>query len=432
MATRTSPTRVLTLFAMANLLSYASRTAPFAVYDDLRARFGLFTIAHLHPLWTTRLDEADLGLLGTIFMLPHALATLPLGWFGDRLDRRKVIAAGAVLWSAAGVVGALAPTYAGVLVSRALVGLGTAAVVPPANAVLGELYAGKHKAFALAVFNLGLFLGGMVGFGLGAALGDRWGWIAIALPGFVLAAALLAIHVPQGVAAGASWRVLAADAWAVVRIRTIRRLMTATTVMAFAAGGMTAWMIQFLQDDKGMTKARATTVFGACALAGLAGVIAGGRVGDRLRRRWAWGRPGAMALGMACGAPCLAAAMLLPDGIPLYAASAAALFFTTWYHGPMASSIDDVAPPALAATAQAVALFMTHLVGTAPSSWVLGQVYHLVGARTAMAVAIAAVALAALLVTRAFGSVAADAAVRDRGVTGSSAGLPRARVVPDR
>lgn len=392
-------TRVLALFTLANLLSYATRNAPFAVYRDLTERFGV--------------DEGQLGLLGTVFMLPHALATLPLGWFGDRLDRRKVIAAGALLWSAAGVVGALVPSFTGVLVSRALAGLGTAAVVPPANAVLGELYAGRHKAFAMAVFNLGLFLGGVVGFGASAILGYRWGWIAIAAPGFVLAAAVLALEVPQGSASGGSWTRLWRDARAVLAIPTIRRLMTATTVMAFGAGGLTAWMIEFLQDDKGMSKSQATTLFASCGIAGLAGVIAGGRIGDRLRRRWAWGRPGAMALGMACGTPCLAAALVLPDGVALYVAAGAALFFTTWYHGPMASSIDDVAPAALSATAQAVALFSTHLVGTAPSSWVLGMIYHHVGPRTAMAVAVAAVAVAALLVTRAFGSVARDAAARD-------------------
>lgn len=398
-AAYTRRSQVLALFALANLLSYASRNVAFVVYHDLEARFAV--------------DKAQLGLLGTVFMLPHALATLPLGWFGDRLDRRKVIAAGALLWSLAGIAGALMPTYGGVLLSRALVGLGTAAVVPAANAALGELYAGRHKAFALAIFNVGLFLGGVAGFGLGAALGYRAGWIAVAAPGFVLAALLMMVRVPQGVASGIGGIQLLRDAWAVVHIPTVRRLMMATTVMAFAAGGVTAWMVEFLQDDKAMSKGAATSLFGACAMTGLAGVIVGGRMGDRLRRRWAWGRPGAMALGMACGTPCLAAAIVLPDGVLLYGVAAAAMFFTTWYHGPMASSIDDVAPVELAATAQAVALFSTHLIGTAPASWVLGVVYHDVGPRTAMAVAVGAVALAALLVTRAFSSVAIDAARRD-------------------
>jgi predicted MFS family arabinose efflux permease len=410
----TQAARVLALFAMANLLSYANRVVPFVVYDDLRLAFGELSLVDLALSWRAGIDESVLGLLGTAFMLPHALATLPLGWFGDRLDRRKVIAAGVVLWSVAGVIGATSTTFTGVLISRALVGLGTAAVVPPANAVLGELYAGRHKAFALAIFNVGLFLGGVVGFGVGAALGYRLGFIGLAAPGAILAVLLLSIRIPQGVATGLSLRRLLRDAWTVVHIRTVRRLMTATTVMAFAAGGITAWMVEFLQVDKGMSKADATTLFAACGGAGLAGIIVGGRVGDRLRRHRPWGRPGAMAIGMACGTPCLVGALLLPDGIPLYACAAAAMFFTTWYHGPMASSIDDVAPAHLAAMAQAVALFCTHLIGTAPSSWVIGEVFHAAGPRTAMAVAVAAVGLAALLVARAFTSVAPDMLRRER------------------
>ena len=90
----------------------------------------------------------------------------------------------------------------------------------------------------------------------------------------------------------------------------------------------------------------------------------------------------------------------LPDGVALYATAAIAMFFVTWYHGPMASAIDDAAPAALAATAQAVALFATHLLGTAPSSWVLGLICRSAGPRTAMGVAVGAIAVAALLVTR--------------------------------
>ncbi|MBP6848935.1 MAG: MFS transporter, partial [Kofleriaceae bacterium] len=84
---------VLAILALANLLSYASRNAPFAVYDDLRAQFGV--------------DDRDLGWLGTAFMLPHALATLPVGWLADRAARRRVLAAGILLWCAAGVLGAV-------------------------------------------------------------------------------------------------------------------------------------------------------------------------------------------------------------------------------------------------------------------------------------------------------------------------------------
>jgi predicted MFS family arabinose efflux permease len=398
--------QVLGLFALANLLSYASRNVPFAVYDDLRARFDV--------------SDAELGWLGTAFMLPHALATLPLGWQGDRVDRRRLVALGIVLWSVGGVLGAIAPTYDLVIASRFLVGLGTAAVVPVANAVLGQVYDGTRKAFALAIFNLGLFFGGAIGFGLGTTLGYPLSWIVVSIPGALIAVALLAIDVPHGEGARTSWTRVLDDALLVLRIRTVRRLMVSTTVMAFAAGGYQAWLLDFLQHDKGMNEGAATTLLAVAMVGGLAGVIAGGRVADRLRRARPWGRPGAIALGMTATVPCALLCIYAPAGPLLWLGGITTMFFISWYHGPMAASVDDVAPGPQAATAQAVVIACMHLFGTAPSSRVIGELYQRWGSREAMLVATGAVALAGLLTARAFSTFASDHAMTESCVPPSS------------
>ena len=400
-ATRSA--HVLALFALANLLSYASRNVPFAVYDDLRAEYFV--------------DDGQLGWLGTAFILPHALATLPVGWFGDRVDRRRLVALGLVIASIGSVLGAFAPTFELVLASRFLVGFGLAAIVPVANAVLGELYGGAKKAFALAIFNLGLFLGGVVGFGVGASVGFPLGWIVVAAPALVVAVALLAIELPPGPppseSLSRSTTKLRRDAVIILRIPTIRRLMVATTVMAFAAGGMQAWLLDFLQKDKEMSKFGATLLLGVCMVGGLAGIVAGGRVADRLRRGRVWGRPGAIALGMALTVPCATVCVYAPPGPLLWVASLGTMFFISWYHGPMAASVDDVAPGPLASTAQAVVIAFMHLFGTAPSSRVIGEIYEQWGRREAMMVATAAVAIAALLTARAFSTFGSDAAAAE-------------------
>jgi predicted MFS family arabinose efflux permease len=273
--------------------------------------------------------------------------------------------------------------------------------------------AGSKKAFALAIFNLGLFLGGVVGFGVGASLGFPVGWIVIAAPAVVVAVVLLSIELPRGEAASRSWTQLRDDAAIVLRIPTIRRLMVATTVMAFAAGGMQAWLLDFLEQDKAMSKAAATTLLGVCMVGGLAGVVAGGRVADLLRRGRVWGRPAAIALGMVLTVPCATVCVLAPDGPVLWAASLGTMFFISWYHGPMAASVDDVAPAPLAATAQAVVISCMHLFGSAPSSRVIGEIYEQWGKREAMLVATAAVAIAALLTARAFSTFGSDDAAAE-------------------
>ena len=156
---------VLGLLATVNFLNYGNRIVLFPMYEDLRASFGF--------------SNAELGLLGTAFMLTHALFTIPLGWAGDRFDRRRVMALGMVVWSLAAIGSAAAAGLGSMLLSRALCGAGTAACVPVANALLCDVFPSRAKARTVSGFNLGLVLGGAAGFGFGAWLGFPRGCVAL-------------------------------------------------------------------------------------------------------------------------------------------------------------------------------------------------------------------------------------------------------------
>jgi MFS family permease len=397
-------TRILTILALTNLVSYAARNALFAVYPDLHARFAI--------------DDAEIGLLQTVFMIPHAAATLPFGWAGDRYDRRRVIALGMVLASIAGAAGALGHSYSGLALSRACVGLGTAAVVPVANSILSQIFEGPHKASRLSIFNLGLFVGGVVGFGSGVVLGFPLVVIALAAPGVVLAALIGCLPVPAHTEPppdGPWWRYLAefvtrfaGEAGGLLAIRTLRWVVLSTTAMAFAAGGYNAWLKEFLTREKHMTEAEATTMLVLALFAGLGGILVGGRVADRLRARLANGRLWIIVLGMTLTIPCAVLAIELPAGPALYAAGVATMFFISWYHAPMAASVDDLAPPGKTVAAQGLVIFTMHMLGTAPASWVVGEVSERSSLALAMWVPTAALAVAALCMAIATTGFAAD------------------------
>jgi predicted MFS family arabinose efflux permease len=394
--------RILVALGLTNLVAYAMRNALFTVYPDLRARFGL--------------HDAKLGLLTTAFLIPHALATLPFGWAGDRFDRRRVIAFGMLVASIAGAAGAIATDMAMLVASRALVGVGTAAVVPLANSIIGQLYEGPRKASRMAIFNLGVLLGGVVGFGAGLALGFPGVVVALAIPGTLLALWILLLPVPreQGpAAAGAAdlaghVRAFAREARELLGIRTLRWLIASTTAMAFAAGGYNAWLIDFLERDKHMTQSDATRVLTVAMVGAVVGIIAGGRISDRLQRRWAAGRLWTIVLGMALATPCAIAAIELPPGAPLYVAGVATMFFMFWYHAPIAVSVDDLAPRGRSTAAQGLVIFTMHLVGTAPSSWVVGEVSDRASIYVAMWVPTALLVVAAACMALATPSFARD------------------------
>jgi MFS family permease len=401
---RARPTQILVVLALTNLVAYAARNALFAVYPDLHLRFDI--------------DDAQIGLLQTVFMIPHAAATLPFGWAGDRYDRRRVIIAGVVLASLAGVVGALGRSWGLLAASRACVGLGTAAVVPVANSILSQIYDGPHKASRLSIFNLGLFLGGVVGYVAGAAFGFPVVVLVLAAPGLVLAVLIGSLPVPahtEPPPAIAWWRYLAqfvtrffGEARSLLAIRTLRWITLSTTAMAFAAGGYNAWLAAFLTRDKHMTKGESNLLLSLALFGGLGGILVGARLADRLRRRYASGRLWTIVVGMTLTIPCASLAIELPNSYALYAVGVATLFFISWYHAPMAASVDDLAPHSRSVAAQGLVIFTMHMVGTAPSSWVLGEVSKHWSLYDAMWVPTVALGVAASCMAMATRSFAAD------------------------
>lgn len=411
---------VLGSLTAANFIGYAARNALFQAYEDLRGEFHV--------------SNATIGLLTTAFMAAQAAATIPAGWAGDRFDRRKVIGLGLLLASVAGLVGPLLGSFPALLVSRALVGLGLAAIVPVANSILGELYEGDVKASRIAIFNLGLFIGGAVGFAGGQYAGYPNILYLCAVPGFALALAIPLLPIAPhrrspavASAASSSTRTSGASSDAdaeapfsvklrhtlaavrdILRPRSLRLLMVSTTAMAFAAGGFAAWFVEFLKKDKHLSDGDATSVMIAALVAGLAGVVTGGRLGDAWGRRTRAGRMWTIATGMACAVPSVLACILLPAGAALVAASMATMFFFSWYHAPMAATVDDLASPARAATAQALVVFTMHLLGTSTASWALGALIDSVGYKAAMFLPTATLALAALAMALAVPSFGAD------------------------
>lgn len=428
--------QILVALGLTNLIAYAMRNALFAVYPDLRDAFEL--------------RDAKLGLLTTVFLIPHAIATLPFGWAGDRYDRRRVIALGMLLASLAGAAGALAQDTTQLAVSRAIVGFGTAAVVPVANSILGQLYEGPRKASRMAIFNLGLLLGGVAGFGVGAIAGFPAVVVVLAIPGAILAVVLLALPVPAHPAPHARvgsaraggepglareilrlGKLFAVEGRQLLRIRTLRWLMLSTTAMAFAAGGFNAWLLDYLERDKQMTKASASSLLVVAMVGAVAGIVFGGRLADRMRERFVAGRLWTIVLGMGLALPCTVACLelqavasfevrpighgvgpliLTGHGVrPLYyLVGTANFFFFSWYHAPMAATVDDLAPRDKVVAAQGLVIFTMHLFGTSSASYVVGVVSDHSSLYQAMWVPAGALVLAALAMLLATQSFAAD------------------------
>ena len=142
--------------------------------------------------------SADTAWLVASLYLASAVAQPTMGKLADLLGARRVFQAGLVVVVAAGVVGAAAPAFGWLIVSRVLLGIGTSAAYPCAMTMLrsraAELGAPVPRT-VLARLSLASLGSAAVGPVLGGTLAATLGWRAIfavnvpvALAGLLLAA----------------------------------------------------------------------------------------------------------------------------------------------------------------------------------------------------------------------------------------------------
>ena len=85
----------------------------------------------------------------------------------------------------------LASSFGQLVAARVGVGVGEAGCSPPAHSLIADMFPPARRATALAVYSLGIPIGGAFGSLLGGWIGQNYGWriafMAVGLPGLALA-----------------------------------------------------------------------------------------------------------------------------------------------------------------------------------------------------------------------------------------------------
>ena len=144
------------------------------------------------------LSDSQLGLMtGLGFALFYTGFGVIVGVVADRMNRVRILFAGAFLWSLFTALCGLAKSFPMLLVSRMGVGVGEAAGAPPSYSIISDYFPPKRRGLALAIFSLGVPVGIALGAAFGAKLHELWGWrnafVIIGLAGIVAAVLMLVI-----------------------------------------------------------------------------------------------------------------------------------------------------------------------------------------------------------------------------------------------
>ena len=161
------------------------------------------------------LTDGQLGFLGgAAFAVFYALFGVPLGRLADRWHRVRLLTIGLALWSAMTAASGLARNYLTLSLARMGVGVGEATASPTAYSLISDYFPAKKRGTALAIYSSGLYLGGGVSLLIGAKISKVWdaaypgggmgglvGWqaafLAVGLPGLLLAVWVATLREPH-------------------------------------------------------------------------------------------------------------------------------------------------------------------------------------------------------------------------------------------
>jgi MFS family permease len=283
---------VVALLLIANVSAHVDRQILSLLVDPIKQDLGI--------------SDTQMGLLiGSSFGLFYATLGLPLGRLADSWNRRNIIAMGIALWSVMTALFGVAKGYTQLLIARTGVGVGEAALIPPAVSMLGDMFPPKRLATALSFFSAAVFIGSGLAYYISGVTVDAvtgmaaptlplvgtirpWQavFLVVGLPGLVIAL-LVALTVREPPRRGAGGSTIRETVTHLSNYRAAFLYLTLgyaiyTLVNYGTAAFLPAYfgrVHEWTASEIGLYMGGGTTIFGTL------GIIAGGWIADRWRER---------------------------------------------------------------------------------------------------------------------------------------------------
>jgi len=367
---------VVVLFAI-NILNFYDRHVPGALVEPMRKEFHL--------------NDTQIGLLGSAFIWIYAIVGVPLGRLADSASRKKLLAWGVVIWTALTASAGLAHTYALLLFSRVGVGVGEAACAPTATSWLGDLFPPAKRSRVLALFMLGVPVGGALGYFFSGPLAEAYGWRAAmvfaAVPALLLVPALLTLQEPlRGASELHPAPLSRASMWNVLRIPTLWWIIASGALLNFNAYAFATFLPAFLSRVHGLSLARSGVATGIVYLAGgVSGGTIAGYLGDSIVHRRKDGRLLYAAVLALLAIPFACAGILRPAGSLYLAMAFLALTYAalTTYYGLVYSAIQDLVAPNQRGSVMAIYFMAMYMCGASFGPLLTGKLSDVLAHRAA-------------------------------------------------
>ncbi len=366
----------LAMLLLAYILSFIDRQILSLMVGPIRTELGI--------------GDFQFSLLsGAAFALFYTLMGLPIGRWADSGNRSRIIVIGIALWSMMTALGGLARSFGTLFATRVGVAVGEAALSPPSYSLLSDYFSPERLPRALAIYTLGITLGGGMAYLIGGAViglvdkmdpiswplvGELAPWrlslIAVGLPGLLVALAVYATvrEPPRRLQSGEESSLLPvtqaiSHLW---RCRSDYAVVLYTVPLLSIAGyGFLGWYPEYLIRTFGAERSQAGYLTGwLYLLCGTAGTLCGARVAEALARRGYRDANGRLVALVASALPIPALLSTQAGSLTLAVALAApVIFLLNAYFGVSLAALQLVAPNRMRAQLSAGLLFATNLLG---------------------------------------------------------------------
>lgn len=325
------------------------------------------------------LDDAQMGMLGGLaFAILYSTLGVPLAWLADRTSRSWVITGSLLVWSLFTALCGAAQGFWHLFVARLGVGVGEAGGVAPSYAVIGDHFPSEKRAFALSIYSLGIPIGAATGVLAGGYVAARVDWraafVVVGLAGLLAAVPFRMVVRDKPRPARAAPTVRFGEVAAkLARKKAFWLLSFGAASSSMLGYGIMFWMPSLLQRSFGLDLVETSWFLGAILLmGGTVGVLAGGRLADRL------GSADRAFYGWVPAVAYVIAVPLYAGGIWTHSVPTAFLLFLlpqalayVWL-GPVTSAVQHLVEPAARATASALFLLINNLIGLGGGIYALG------------------------------------------------------------
>ena len=339
------------------------------------------------------LTDSQLGLMGGLaFALFYTGLGIPVAMLADRFSRTWIMTVALVIWSGMTAASGLATNFWQLFAARLGVGVGEAGGVAPAYSLISDFFPPSQRARAMGLYSFGIPIGSAIGIVFGGVIASlinwRYAFFIVGLAGIFLAPVFRmtikepargqydrqrTVRKPPGLKMIFSTLASKPSFWL---------LSLGASFSSMMGYGVFFWLPSFFVRSYNLTLLNASLFYGAVLLiGGLAGIWAGGWLGDRFGqdRRSQYARIPAIAF--LCTVPFYVLAILSPTlTLAFFVLLVPTALGLVWL-GPVISAIQHLVRPDMRATASAIFLFINNLIGIGLGTYAIGALSDSLTAR---------------------------------------------------